>query len=303
MDLTRVVAVANGKGGVGKTSLVANLAGEFARAGLKVLVVDLDVSGNLKLDLGTVNHEGDDAGGGVFRAITEGVPLEIVKDVRPGIDWLPGGARLNWIIPMSYMPDTPLAHGSVHDSWRHSLSELIETEGYDMVLLDCPPGSRELQQMALSTARWIVVPMRSDPASWDGLQMLGPLVKAARQTNPDLEWLGMVVFGHQSTATRVLQTVRENLETDNNLTLFNSTIRSSEKTAQTCRMRGMLVHELASDVSSDPTERLKALRARRSDPSVVIPTTVSPTSSSLASDYAALATEIGTRILETEGAQ
>ena len=303
MDLTRVVAVANGKGGVGKTSLVANLAGEFARAGLKVLVVDLDVSGNLKLDFGTDNHAKDDAGGSIFHAITEGAALGVVKDVRPGIDWLPGGARLNWIIPMNYMPGTPLAHGSVDDSWRRSLSDLIEAEGYDMVLLDCPPGSRELQQMALATARWIVVPMRSDPASWDGLQMLGPLVKKARQANPDLEWLGMVVFGHQSSATRVLQTVKDNLGTDSDLTLFDSTIRASESTAQACRMKGLLVHELASNASTDPSERLKALRARRSDPSVVIPPTVSATSSSLASDYAALATEIGTRILETEGAQ
>lgn len=302
MDLTRVVAVANGKGGVGKTSLVANLAGEFARAGSKVLVVDLDVSGNLKLDLGTVNHDGDDGGGSIFRGITEGSPLEVVKDVRPGIDWLPGGARLNWIVPMNYLPGASLAHGSVDDSWRQSLSDLIEAEGYDMVLLDCPPGSRELQQMALATARWVVVPMRSDPASWEGLQMLGPLVKSARQSNPDLAWLGMAVFGHQSTATRVLQTVKENLG-DSELVLFNSTIRSSESTAQACRMRGMLVQELAASATTDPTERLKALRARRTDPSVVIPETVSPTSTSLADDYASLATEIATRILETEEAQ
>ena len=64
MDLSRVVSLANGKGGVGKTSLTANLAGEFAREGSRTLVVDLDVSGNLKLDLGLVGHEGDDPGRG-----------------------------------------------------------------------------------------------------------------------------------------------------------------------------------------------------------------------------------------------
>ncbi len=304
MDLTRVVAVANGKGGVGKTSLVANLAGEFALAGAKVLVVDLDVSGNLKLDLGTVNHEQDDAGGSIYRAITEGSPLQVVKNVRQGIDWLPGGARLNWIIPMTYMAGVPLAQGSVDDSWRQSLSDLIEAEGYDMVLLDCPPGSRELQQMALATARWVVVPMKSDPASWEGLQMLGPLVKAARQqSNPDLAWLGMAIFGHQSTATRVLQTVKDNLGADSDLLLFDSTIRSSESAAQACRMRGLLVRELAATASTDSRERLKALTARRTDPSVVIPETVSQTSTSLADDYASLANEIGTRILDLEGAQ
>ncbi len=63
MGLERVVAVINGKGGVGKTSLVANLAGEFAASGgMRVLVVDLDVSRNLVLDFGLVGHEEDDKG-------------------------------------------------------------------------------------------------------------------------------------------------------------------------------------------------------------------------------------------------
>lgn len=303
MDLSRVVAVANGKGGVGKTSLVANLAGEFARAGSKVLAVDLDVSGNLKLDLGTVGHDKDDAGRGIFEAITDDEPLNVVADVRPGVDWIPGGRRLNWLIPVAAANDSTLIpRGSVEEAWRKTLAELIEAGGYDMVLLDCPPGNQELQMMALAAAKWVVVPMKSDAASLEGLQMLAPLVKKARQTNEALEWLGIVLFGHGTSATRVRQTVNEYLE-GMPLELFDTAIRSSESTAQACRMRGLLVHELAERGSNDSTAVLQALRARKKDPSVEIPKTVSKTSTSLAGDYAALANEVATRILAREGEQ
>ena len=252
MDLSRVIALANGKGGVGKTSLTANLAGEFAREGSRVLVVDLDVSGNVKLDLGLVDHEGDDFGQGIVQGIVDETPLHIVKDVRPGIDWVPGGQRLNWLLAMSY---------------------------------GAGPG----------------IP-KSDPASWEGLQVLGPLVAHARKDNPDLEWLGMVLFGHQSTATRIRQNVLDNLAADDHssLPLLETSIRASEKTAQECRLRGLLVRELAARAASDPNERLRALRARRHDPSVRIPEVLPQSSTSMADDYAALAAEIAARILAAE---
>lgn len=113
MDLSRVVALANGKGGVGKTSLTANLAGEFAREGSRVLVIDLDISGNLKLDLGLVGHPEDDAGQGIVQSIVDEEPLHIVREVRPGVDWVPGGPRLNWLLPMAYGVGPGIPAGSL----------------------------------------------------------------------------------------------------------------------------------------------------------------------------------------------
>lgn len=302
MDLSRVIALANGKGGVGKTSLTANLAGEFAREGSRVLVVDLDVSGNVRLDLGLVDHEGDDFGQGIVQGIVDETPLHIVKDVRPGIDWVPGGQRLNWLLAMSYGAGPGIPAGSVGEGWRQALGKAVDAGDYDMVLVDTPPGNRELQQMALTAARWILVPMKSDPASWEGLHVLGPLVAHARKDNPDLEWLGMVLFGHQSTATRIRQNVLDNLAADDHssLPLLETSIRASEKTAQECRLRGLLVRELAARAASDPNERLRALRARRHDPSVRIPEVLPQSSTSMADDYAALAAEIAARILAAE---
>ena len=80
--LTRVIAVVNGKGGVLKTSLTANVGGQLARRGFAVLLVDLDVSGNLKLDLGMRDPDLDDHGRGVFDTIMSGgaTPLQPITD-------------------------------------------------------------------------------------------------------------------------------------------------------------------------------------------------------------------------------
>ncbi|MGO8609285.1 ParA family protein, partial [Rhizobium johnstonii] len=84
--LSRVVALINGKGGVGKTSTTANISGQLARANYQVLAVDLDLSGNLKLDLGYVGNPLDDDGKGVVDAVWHGQALPVIKNVRENLD-------------------------------------------------------------------------------------------------------------------------------------------------------------------------------------------------------------------------
>lgn len=299
MGLERVVAVINGKGGVGKTSLVANLAGEFAASGgMRVLVVDLDVSRNLVLDFGLVGHEEDDQGRGVFQAIVGGGPLGVVPEIRDNIDWIPGGAALNWVSHAKLSQEQDLVPGGVDARWRELLTQAAQ--GYDMVLLDCPPGNRQLQEMALAAAKWLLVPSKSDAASWEGLTTLGPLVRNAREgINPDIEWLGVVLFAHQSKATRVRRAMSEQLE-GSTIPFLQNAIRASESVAQECRSSGLLVREV---VAAAPTQRevFAALRARRHDPQALIPKAASTISTSLAEDYRALAEEIADKIIEAEG--
>ena len=307
--LSRVVAVINGKGGVLKTSIVANVAGCLAQSGMRVLAVDLDISGNLKLDLGMVNADQDDAGKGIVDAVWNGSRLPVVPDVRPNLDFVFGGRGLEMLGQLAKSPMAEeLTTGSVAGEFAARLSEV--SDDYDLIILDCPPGNGELQDMALAATRWVLIPTKTDQASWDGLLGVGPRVKRARAVNPALAYLGVVVTAHNPAATRVRRNTKARLdEVGDVVPLLETSIRHSETAAHDCRSRGQLAHELARDATVSRAQRLQALSARRrtdGDQGNVIsfPSALSGTADSLAGDYMLLAQEICTRIsaAETTGA-
>jgi chromosome partitioning protein len=307
---SRVIAVINGKGGVLKTSIVANAGGELARRGFHVLLIDLDISGNLKLDVGV--RDGDDFGRNVVDAIWSGgeTPLRPVKNAagREGLDFLFGGRALEMVGAIATSSNADhLPAGSVPAQFRYALAQLCDTEDYDLVLIDCPPGNGDLQDVALAAAQYLVIPTKTDEASLDGLRGVGPRVRKAREgVNPDLTYLGVVITSHNRAATRVLRQVQERLEgVGDTLTLFTSTIRHSQATAHDCRTRGQLAFELAHDASTVQAQRLEALHQRRKaapgEAKVIpLPAAISGTADDLAGDYVALVDEMVHRIAVTE---
>lgn len=303
-ELGRVVAVINGKGGVGKTSITTNVAGQLGLGGLRVLVVDLDVSGNVKLDFGTLGEPGEDDGAGVVDAVWKDQPFHVMQDVRQRVDVIPGGNHLELLGAMARLDSSQdLPGGGVAGSFALKLAEVAEP--YDLILLDCPPGNKELQEMALAAARWVLIPTRTDQGSWDGLLKVGPRVKMARRTNPKLDYLGVVIFAHSPQATRLMRHTLEKMEeVGEKVPLFNTFIRHSESAAQDCRSRGQLAHEVARDALSRKSERFEAMKARRRRGDNVIPlpipTQLSGMANSVAADYAALSAEICDRITRAE---
>lgn len=304
--LARVVAVINGKGGVLKTSIAANVAGCLAAEGMRVLVIDLDVSGNLKLDFGLIGHRADDAGKGTVDAVWYGGQLPIVADARPGLGYVFGGRGLEMLGQMARSTTAEeLPSGSVAAEFACRVAEVAAD--YDLILIDCPPGNGELQDAALAASRWVLIPTKTDQASWDGLLAVGPRVKRARRTNPALSYLGVVVTAHNPTATRVLRNTQDRLaEVGETVPLLDTFIRHSETAAHDCRSRGQLAHELARDAGTSKTARLEALTARRrkGEPLggnvIAMPTALSGTADSLAGDYKRLAAEICRRITAAE---
>ena len=306
--LARTVAVVNDKGGVLKTSVVANVGGVLAEGGMRVLVVDLDVSGNLKLDFGLTAGaaDGDDMGKGVVDAVWSGSHLPVVAGVRANLDFVFGGRALAMLAALARDQGADsLPGGSVAASFAIALAEVAGN--YDLVLLDCPPNNGEMQDMALAAARWVLIPTRTDQASWDGLLGVGPRVaKARREHNPDLDYLGVVVTAHSRSATRIYRATRENLEAvGDKIPMLAATIRHSETAAHDCRQRGQLAHELAADASTARSERLVALsaaRLRRStrEETPVLPQALSASANSLSGDYRALAAEMCERISAAE---
>ncbi|MEZ5376078.1 MAG: ParA family protein [Acidimicrobiales bacterium] len=234
------VAVANAKGGVGKTSIVANVCGRLAVEGLRVLAIDLDPQGNLAHDLGYLDRT--DRGRhllGVLHGTSDPMTL---TDVRPGLDVWCGGPRLaqsvGALIPQTANP-LEAALGRVADR-------------YDVVLLDCPPSLGPLIDAALLTADELIVPIRADHASLHGLEMIGDKFREVRQANPGLELLGVTIFdvsrGATALAAEVAQAIRHGFGGENLRIL--PAIRRSERAAFEMRATGRLAHEYAADHAS-----------------------------------------------------
>lgn len=226
------VAVANPKGGVGKTSLVANLAGIAAKSGWRVLAVDLDPNGDLCADLGFGSMQHDDEGNQFTEAVLRGGDVSPIAEVRPNLDVLSGGTRL----------------GELSSGSEPGLAACLAAvaSGYDLVLLDCPPGVGALLDGALLASKWILVPVRLDAGSLDGLQVLAKHVGEVRQDhNPELGLLGVVMFGAVLGIESVVDEVTELLEADLRgiAPVLSPAIRHDERTAFDMRRLGMLAHE------------------------------------------------------------
>jgi chromosome partitioning protein len=294
--LRRTIAVLNGKGGVGKTSLTANLSGLFADAGYRVLAIDLDPQGNLGNDLGYLGAGMGDGGAGLVVAGTAGTAPHLLKDVRPGLDVVVGGDQLHDLASVLQSRRSNGRGGGVS-----SLAAAIAAVAgnYDLTFIDCPPGNDVLQAGALEAARWVLVPTKTDDASRAGLREVARRFTDARRSNPNLALLGVALFGVNSSAKRVIATARENLgsELGGQELIFASTIRHVEAAAVDARNRGQLVHELERDVVARPKwyERLRNPDSR-----------AEPLASSagvLAEDYQAMAEEVIGRILAAEPSQ
>ena len=295
----------SGKGGVQKTSTTANLAGEVARVGYKVLAIDLDLSGNLGLDLGYADRSEADRGMGLVMAMAQDTDVPVLKDVRANLDVIPGGSRLTMLKSIKDLPEVQ-EQGGLTRLFARKLAELIEREGYELVIIDSAPGNFDptLQDISLAAARHVVIPTRTDPGSWDGIAGIGPKVADARRNgNPEIEYLGILIVGNQSQATGILKITRVFLNEafGGKVPVLDTRLRYSEAVAQQCRIRGQLANELAKDAAAEGATRLEALReARRSGDVLQLPPALSRTSESLGDDYRELTREILMRIAAHE---
>lgn len=282
--LARVVAIINDKGGVGKTSTVANLAGQLALAGYRVLVIDLNRQANLADDLGYRNRPGvDDQGVGLVMALTMGTALTPVEGVRPNLDLVPGGTKLAMLTAF-VLSEMQQRGRSVYAALAAALAPVAG--GYDLVLIDTPPENTVLGDLALACARWAILPTKSDPGGLIGMQLTAERFEAARELNPYLRLLGVVLFATLSGARIIHREVRKEVATafGGASPLFDATIRHSERVARDCRKRGLLAHELE-PMAPEAQEALReamASGARRRP----------PISQSVSADYAALAAEL-----------
>ncbi|MEC3861342.1 AAA family ATPase [Mesobacterium sp. TK19101] len=184
----KILAVANQKGGVGKTTTTINLGAALAEIGQKVLIVDLDPQGNASTGLGI---EAEDRDLTTYELLLDDLPLDdlICETETPGLDIIPATVDLS-------SADIDLIANEkriylLHDALRQIGMDAF---GYDFVLIDCPPSLNLLTVNALVASHAVLVPLQSEFFALEGLSQLMLTIREVRQTaNPNLRIEGVVL--------------------------------------------------------------------------------------------------------------
>ena len=185
--MLRVLAVANQKGGVGKTTTAINLGTALAAVGERVLLIDADPQGNASTGLGVAR---------VDRKVTlydvmmgeQGIAAAAVKIALPGLDLLPSDPDLSGV-------EMEL-HSAPRRSYRlrDALNVVRESGSYSYVLIDCPPSLNLLTVNAMAAADAVFVPLQCEFFALEGLSQLMRTVDLVRGSlNPSLELQGVVL--------------------------------------------------------------------------------------------------------------
>ncbi|WP_368499970.1 ParA family protein [Herbiconiux sp. A18JL235] len=292
--LDRVIAVINGKGGVLKTTLCANIGGMLAHSGYRVLLVDLDPQGNLAEDLGYTDSESDDQGRALAQALMFGGGVAPISEIRSNLDVFAGGMQLD-----QATAGLAARANKDPDGAKLALAHILEplAANYDMIILDCPPGDETLQTAAVAAARWALVPVKTDASSRKGLKAVAARLDGVLAINPSLDLLGVVLVDTGTSSHVIKREAREQIaalfNSDRDV-VFDATVRHSEATAQATRERGLLVYELDEHVRKGP----KWYEVRRGDANAE---TLSPrTAASVADDLFAITQEVVARITTAE---
>lgn len=205
----RIMAIANQKGGVGKTTTAINLGAALAESGYKVLLVDLDPQGNASTGLG-IGHELRKYT--TYDLVLEGVELQrVVQDSGvKGLCIAPGTTDLTSAdIEMVSMARRSFL---LRNALRHPETEAL---GLDFMLLDCPPALNLLTVNAMVAADSVLIPLQSEFLALEGLSQLMLTLRQVRDTaNPDLRIEGVVLTmydGRNKLSQQVANDARETL--------------------------------------------------------------------------------------------
>src|SRR3954454_19328188 len=208
MSTTRtpiVLAVANQKGGVAKTTSVASIGAALVELGQSVLLVDLDPQACLTFSLGV---DPEDLELSIHHVLTKGLhPSEVVLETDEGVDLLPATIEL-----ARAEADLLTRTGREH-VLKAALEDLAATTSHDWVLLDCPPSLGVLTVAALTAADGVLIPLQCETLSHRGVgQLLDTVHDVRRFTNRGLEVWGVLPTlydGRTTHARTVLETISD----------------------------------------------------------------------------------------------
>ena len=219
----RVIAIANQKGGVGKTTTSINLSACLAEKGKKVLVIDTDPQGNTTSGLGIDKNDLDNT---VYELILGECSIYdcIVKDAIPNVSVLPSNVNLA-------AAEIELIGVDKKEFILKNEVDFVKDD-YDFIIIDCPPSLNLLTINAMTTADSVLVPIQCEFYAPEGLSQLIHTVNLIKERlNPDLEMEG-VVFTMYDSRTNLSMQVVENVKENLNQHIYNTMIPRNVRLAE-----------------------------------------------------------------------
>lgn len=219
----RIIAIANQKGGVGKTTTAINLSACLAEAGQKVLTVDFDPQGNATSGLGFEKGYMDKT---VYELMIGECEIEecLIHDVQENLDVLPSDVDLAGA-------EIELLDETDKESILKHYLEKVEGD-YDYIIIDCPPSLNLLTINALTAADTVLVPIQCEYYALEGLtQILQTVDLVKKKMNPKLELEGVVFTMYDARTNLSLQVV-ENVKTHLNRNIYKTIIPRNVRLAE-----------------------------------------------------------------------
>lgn len=223
VNMGRIIAVANQKGGVGKTTTTINLSACLAEQGQKVLVIDVDPQGNTTSGLGIDKNNTENT---VYELMLGEASIDncIYKSVMDDLDVIPSNVNL--------------AGAEIDlidiDDREYILKKIVNSlkEKYDFILLDCPPSLSMLTVNAMTAANTVLVPIQCEYYALEGLSQLIRTINLVKQKlNPELEIEGVVFTMYDARTNLSLQVV-ENVKANLKQTVYKTIIPRNIRLAE-----------------------------------------------------------------------
>ena len=228
----RIIAVANQKGGVGKTTTSINLSACLAALGKKVLAIDMDPQGNMTSGLGIDKNEVEYSVYDLILGETE-IEQVICKEAIENLDVLPSNINLS-------AAEIELIGVEDKEYIIHNEVEKVR-DNYDFIVIDCPPSLNTLTINAMTTADSVLVPIQCEYYALEGLSQLIHTIELVKERlNPNL-YIEGVVFTMYDARTNLSLQVVENVKDNLNQTIYKTIIPRNIRLAE-APSHGLPIH-------------------------------------------------------------